>query len=285
MTLYYKTVRADVVGTTIGSVENIGTITLNEYARRVDAMLFQVVSTATLTTAEATMGKVQVLSDDLDINTMEWNGGINLGGAPSTNMQALCSKPVQVNLLKECSPNNKIDFKYDAIAPEPTSEVAVQCTIAYDDGDLPDDVLEALLRGFPLVTDFGYHASDDEIGDALTEDLDETISIAGKYNHLNRILLDVSPDAVFTADEHFLGYLNLVGAGTTISAILPQEIPLPAINAGAGTPVGSPVQVSPIDLPLWIRKTGQQTIAPNVVLQQVTTGANAVSCSIGAIEA
>lgn len=284
MTLFYKTLRADTLGTTALSIESIGEITFNKYATRLIALLAQVVSTGGLTTAEALMGKIIIDSQDLRINGLEIDAGTNLGGGPSTNEQAVCVPPVKINLLRECSGGNKVGFRYDAIVPEPTSEVACQITAIYDDGDVPDEVVEAILRGFPLVTDHFMTGADDEIGDALSEDLDDTFDIPGAFTKLNRVIVNVSPDAVGTAEEHFLGCVNLAGPNTTLPDILPQEIPLPALNPTLGTAIGIPVQAKLIDFPLWIDKgVNTQTIAPNVLLNQVTTGANAVSVSLGMI--
>lgn len=276
--------QADTLGTTALSVEEIGEITFEKDTKRVVMLMAQVVSTATMTTAEALMGKLIIDSKALGFNDFQVGVLINLGGAPATNIQAVDSPLLKIPIDKVGKfGNTKVKFRYDCIVPEPTSEVAAQCFAVYDDGSTPQLVIDALHRGYPLKVDHGERASDDEIGDALSEALDETMTFDGAYQTLVRYLADISPDAVFTAGEHFLGYLefdfSFKGYGN-------QKWPLPAINAGLGTPVGSPVKVTAIDLPWHIPKgDGNETITPTAKIQQVTSGANAVQVSIGAQEA
>jgi len=275
-------VDADALGTTVASVETIGTITLSSKAKRVLMLMWQVVSTAVMTTAEALMGKVIINSKDLGITNFRADAGINLGGSPATNIQAVESPLMTFPMdVKGDFGKATIDFTYDAILPEPTSEVAVQCFAVFDDNSTPDIIKEALWRGLPLVADHRDRSSDDEIGDALSEALDDgAISFDGVYKKVIEYLANIAPDAVFTAGEHFLGYLEFASSYEDIGV---QKWPLPAINAGLGTPVGSPVKVTPIRLPWYFPKGNKkETLTPTAVLQQVTSGANAVQVTLGA---
>jgi len=275
-------VDADALGTTVASVETIGTITLSSKAKRVLMLMWQVVSTGVMTTAEALMGKVVINSKDLGLSNFRGDAGINLGGSPATNIQAVESPLMKFPMdVKGKFGKATIDFTYDAILPEPTSEVAVQCFAIFDDESTPDKIVEALWRGYGVVTDHSDVSSDDEIGDALTEALDGgAIEFEGVYGKLIKYLANVSPDAVHTAGEHFLGYLEFASSYEDIGV---QKWPLPAINAGLGTPVGSPVKVTPILLPWFFPKGDKkESFTPTAVLQQVTGGANAVQVTLGA---
>lgn len=288
MTIFARTVAADNVGTTADTFEAVGTVTLNNVAKRVLGIIAIAVSSGTMTTAEALMGSFRITADDLGITNMELGADLAVGGGPATNEQGVVLTPKLRSLRYPRKGFNSgadidgidIDIEYSANLPEPTSDAAGQLTVIYDDGKTPGDILDKWPH---MINDINWwgRANDDEIGDATSETMDDTISVPKWVTEIVGMDAHVAPDTVLTAGEFFLGYIEFTSTlGTTFA---PQEWPVPAINACLGTPVGIPVTQYPSpSIPMHISGFGKkkETITPTAKLLNVTSGANALSCTL-----
>jgi len=280
MTVFADTIQKDAVGTTVGSVETIGSITFNQAARELLGILVQVAGTATKTAAEANLGKLLIQSDDMGISTFEIVTNRRCGGAPGTNIEAEKVITQWIPYHAPIKPKNVITFKYDALVPEPTEEVAVQITAVYSDGDVPSDIMDAILKHLGLLPTLKQSkvTVDADIGDASSEALAETITIEGRYKEIIGYRAVVSPDAAPTAGEIFLGYIEITG---TVGNISPQKWPLPAIGSSLGTPVGGAVEAEVIEQTTFFRKSNaKDTFTMTANLLATTTGANGVAFSL-----
>ena len=294
MTLKSQVVQADAVGTTTGSPERVGVITLPKDTTNVHAIMLQAVSSAVMTTAEALLGTFLIDSADLGIQNWERNSGLNLGGGPSTNMAPIASPlvivPLDINSSKGGSSLDslQITFDFEVSAPEPTSDVAAQAFIVSSDaGGIGPNALEALWKyagnwgRYPFVTDNWYTANDDEIGDATAEQMDDTINVEAKYSKITAMETQITPDAVSTDDEQILAYVE-IESGVSGVQKQHQQWPMVAVNPEEGTAVGAPNQWPTVMLPLWIDKGNtQQAFNFTINFQATTSGANAVNLSLG----
>lgn len=285
MVIFCDAVQIDDVLTTVGSVETVGTITFNDKAKRLLALMFQLAGSGVKTTAEANIAEWLVQSDDLGLSTYKVASLRNEGGGPATQSG---SEPIPLQIIPmgkgpggmPIKPKNDIVFSIDLLAPDGTEEGAAAAYAVYDDGTSPPDILESWAKGQYLVPSIqSKNASDDEIGDATSEEFDETLTIEGRYSEVVGLIIVQSPDAVPTTAEPFMGHIEIT---STVSDITPQKWPIPARGAILiGTLAGRGFSAPATILPIHHKKSRAiDTYTMTAKLLATTSGANAVTVSL-----
>lgn len=249
--IHYRTVKKDALGTTSGTLETVGDITTSADATDVIAFCAVAANTATRTASEATTGEFIVNARSLANETFNFMKSAADGGAPATNIAEFVEnvKFFPFLPLKTSMGNRKITFQYDAATPEPTAEMAAQCSVVFAEGGYPADVLQNNGR---LMT---RHAWSDSATCELTasttsEAFDTEITVPAWVKEITAISITAVPDAAGTAGEHFIGTVDITG---TISGLYPMQVPCPGVHASLGTPVGSGTICHENILPMYIQ--------------------------------
>lgn len=284
MTLHYDRVAIDAVGALLGARDDIGTITLNNAAKRIVGLIIQDVLTAIPTTAEAYLGKIHVSSTDAQLVNFVTDSAIVHAGVSATNAggKQVHTRFVPLDIQGDDLPKADITFEYEVEAPDGGSTIACAVFLVYTDGDVPADILEALWKRYmPFPVRQSKIANDDELGDALIEVYDDLITFEGKHTEIIGYRGSLVNDALLTAGEHALAYCELSQGGTLLD-LNPMKLPLPAWNAELGTQIDNPDRWAE-EWPLYISKgNGKEDIQPEFHIQQVTTGALASNVTLTA---
>ena len=285
--LHYQRVGADTVGTTIATPEAVGTITIPSNATNVHAFIFQAGSTATQTTAEAVHGEFEVNPRSIGTQTFTVLSGHGCGAGAATNEGPIYD-PGLFYLYKPTSgsvANEQVTFRYDALAPEPTTEMYVQAFLLSSNGGIDTAVLKN--RGEPLNALSSYSnwsdtAWDADIGDVVSEQFANNISVPANVSLIHAITVVVNGDAVYTAGEHLAGYLTLSG---TIPDLYPMDVPIPLQWATLGTNVDWGINSGIAQTyPLYIPGTGKnETINITANIAAATSGAMQVAVCLHGI--
>lgn len=276
--LHSDVVRADAVGTTAEARETVGTITFNKFAKSLIALVFQAISTGTRTAAEANLGTFFLTSSALGISDFEIDAGLSDGAAPATNIAPYIGYSKTVPVDYQVNSNDQLTVEFAAETPEPTSDIAAQMFAIYSDGKTPADIIECVRRGLmPNIHD-AKTANDDEIGDALQEELDESpLQIPSRFTKVVGYSVSVSPDALLTDGEIFLGDLEIRGS----VLVTPQRWPIPFFGAELGTKVGAAVQGLHYEQAIYIDKgNGNENFNLLINLLETQTGAMGVNVSL-----
>ena len=208
--LHYQRVGADTVGTTTGTRETIGTITLPSNCTNVYGILAQRGSSATTTAAEATQGKFYVNPRSIGIQEFNFFGATPGGGTCATNIGGYWDTGIYVPFRALGPPANEtVTFTYDTIT-EMTQEDYAQVFLLTSNGGIDQSVLAQ--RGHSLNAlqkwcDWSESARDIDIYDSTSEVMAQTISVPASVGLIHAMAVTVSSTDNTTAGEHFAGYI------------------------------------------------------------------------------
>jgi len=269
----FDLVDADAVGTTSGTLEDIGTVTTLAKTTDIMALWFNAVSTGVRTTGEATQGEFVVDPQGVLPQTLRVPNGYSEGGAPATNIQGYVSTgkllpimPSQGSTLGNASISSQFDMALEA-----TTEMAAQFGVFYSVGQYEPTIMQNLGRVISHRVRNVVTATEPDLGNATSEQFPESLTINGNlYKKAVALGLTLAPDAILTAGEHQLGHVKFSG---TLAGLDKQKYPLPAYGASLGTPVGSSLFAKELILPAYWELDGAvETIDPTGVIQTTTTG-------------
>jgi len=257
--LHYDTINKDAVGSTAGSVETVGTLKSSAEATDIVAFLLQAASTGTMTTGEALSGKFILEPGSLAYDNLEVNIGRGIGGAPATNEGQLTDYGLYLPfmpVIKQVG-NKQVIVKFDALNPEPTSEMCAQASMLFTEGSIDYSVLDNRgigIEGLKTRIRWSGVATEPDVGDAASEAFPESITVPSWVKKIVAIGLQYNSDAVPTAGEHLVGYVELTG---TIPGLYPMRVPFPAAWATLGTTAEMPDMGGlQVILPMYIENPG-----------------------------
>lgn len=277
--VHYRTINADAVGTTALALEDIGDIMTSTDCTDVPGFFLVKADTTSLTAAESLQGEFIINPRTLGHDTLRIMSGLASGGAPAA-IQGHFEYPKWVPFLPTATDvaDKKFTFQYDCVVPEPTSEVCAQATVVFAEGNYPTEVFKNV-KNLSTRISWSDSASDDVCGTALAMAFPETITVPGWVKEIVAIGITITPDAVSTATEHLIGYLEI---GGTISGLYPMQIPLPGFHASTGVVVGQSDVCREFIMPMYIQHIGGADSVLNftTVVQQVTSGAYAITVTL-----
>ena len=143
--LHYQTINADALGTTAGTRESIGSITIPSNATNLWGLYAQTVGTSVTTAAEAVSGKFILEMASLGKKTLQFMAPQGIGGSPATNIPPTFDYGIfhpYRSTTGNAVANETLNFYYDALDPEPTEEKCVQISILSSNGGINQDVLK-----------------------------------------------------------------------------------------------------------------------------------------------
>ena len=279
--LRIQVVGADTVGSTYGSRETIGTVTLPSDCEELLGFLVQRGSTATTTTAEATQGRVFAQSA-LFYDMLELTCGQPTGSGAATNEAGVWDPgifyPVRKRDSKMKVANEKITFYYDTQI-EMTQEDYVQVFVFSTEGGIDKTVMSQ--RGDPLtainkIVDWSGICFDGAINAAVSEAINtQTVTVPAGVEVIHGVVVTVANDAVNTAGEHLAAYVTLGGSFPAMENI---NVPLPLQAGSLGTSIDWQPNMRSYVYPLYIPVPvvgGNITCTAN--LAATTSGANLIS--------
>ena len=252
--IHYKSESEDTVGTTALAIEPIGDVLTSSEATDLLGFYLVKADTTAITATEALQGEFIINARTLAPDTLRIMSGSAYGGAPAA-IQGYFEYPKWVPFLphvKEVA-DKRITFSYDVVVPEPTSEVCAQGTIVFAEGGYPVDVMKNI-RTLRTRVSWADSVTDDITATAAAMAFPETMTLPGWVKEIVAIGITIYPDAVTTAGEHLVGYLQI---GSTIPGMYPMEIPLPAFHASTGVVVGAADVCREYIMPMYITKPGR----------------------------
>ena len=202
--LHYQRVGADTVGTTTGTRETIGTITIPSNCTNVYGILAQRGSSATTTAAEACQGKFYVNPRSIGIQEFNFMGGTPTGGGCATNIGSSYDPGIYVPFRNLAPPANEtITFTYDTLI-EMTQEDYAQVFLLTSNGGIDQSVLAQ--RGESLTAlqkwcDWSETARDVDIYDSTSEVMAQTISVPASVGLIHAMSVTVASTDNTTAGE------------------------------------------------------------------------------------
>lgn len=177
--------------------------------------------------------------------------------------------------------NETLTFSYDAHIPEPTPEVCAQVFVLTSNGGINEAVLANRGVGLGALrtkSSWWDTASDADIGNAASEAFAESITVPGYVSLITAIGVAVQNDAVPTAEEHLMGYLELSG---TIPALDPMKVPFEAQGPTDGTSAenheGGRMCIYPLHIP-GTKKN--ETIDITAVIESTLSGVTAMHVTL-----
>jgi len=277
--IHYRTIHADAVGTTALALEAIGDILTSADCTDVNGFCLVKADTTSLTAAEALQGEFIINPRTLGNDTLRIMSPSGAGGAPAA-IQGYYEYPKFVPFLPKIkdTADKKFTFQYDAVVPEPTSEVCAQASLVFAEGSYPVDVLKNV-RNLATRISWAGSVTDDICATALAMAFPETMTIPGWVNEIVAVGVTIVPDIALTATEHMVGYVEI---GGTIPGLYPMQIPLPAMHASTGVVVGAAYVCYEYVLPMYIQNIGNadQVLNFTTVVQQVTSGAYSIEVTL-----
>lgn len=277
--IHYRTENADAVGTTALALEEIGDIYSSADASDILGFVLVKADTTSLTAAESLQGEFVINPRTTAPDTLRIMSSLASGGAPAA-IQGHFEYPkfVPFKSITNDVADKQFTFQYDAVVPEPTSEVCAQATLVYSEGSFPVDVIKNI-RHMATRISWADSASDDICATAVAMPFPDTMTVPGWVSEIVAVGITITPDAVTTATEHLVGYLEI---GGTIPGLYPMQIPLPAFHASTGVVVGQSDVCYEYILPMYIDHKGNADSVLNftTVVQQVTSGAYAITVTL-----
>ncbi len=270
------------VGGTAGTFDDIDTVgsptILNDDATRYYGFLFSG-APAALTTAEAQSGRVRLTSTSLELVGEIWTYGASLGAGIATNDQGVYFPVMFLPMDIKADGAERLTSAFTTNAPDPTDVWSVVI------GHLHADKTPVPKEFWPFWA--GGNVPPHQGGDAeestqatTTRTTVGAVTIEKKFSQVVGVRTGVAKDAVGTAGEELVGYLEITSA---ISGIDPAHYPLPSIGPSLGTPVGAPIQQTPNPWQPWYVKRDEKSdrsIEPFVVLSTAVTAADAIAYSL-----
>lgn len=249
---HMKLVQKDACTTTSGTEEEIGTVTTLNETKDIMAFFAQFANTSVRTTAEGVAPEMVINPKAVLPQQIRFMSGDSDGGAPATNI------------------NNTVNYgKLLPVAPTQTSlggqEITAKADLAYEatgDNAGTFGVLYATDTYDPMILrnkGIGIGSIDSRIrftetmtlldnSGVVAKAFPESIKIPGWVTEVVAIGLRCEPDAVMTAGEVFMSYVELSG---TLGNMYPQEYPFPAIGASLGVPVGNGQMIREMIMPVY----------------------------------
>ena len=205
--LHYQRVAADTVGTTAGTFENIGSITLPNNATKFYGIIVQDESTGTRTTAESMQGVFRFHGNELTrTSTMEVLAGTGTGGQSAGNIGGSFDPGffIPIQTTPGVSPANvTITLEYD-ILNTGTADNYAQVWALTSDGVIDESVLKNRGMGLSALSTYStwFNTCEDlTIGSATAETLDTTVTVPSYVKLITAMAVSVTADAVQTAGE------------------------------------------------------------------------------------
>ena len=262
--LRYDSVYKADLGTTEGTEENVGNLTTNPEASDLVFLMTNYVNQGTRTAAEGTDGKFIWKLGSLAFDDFKFMRGEAEGGAPATNIESYVSYPKAVPFASQ-NPNvgnKKISVNYDAIGDGTTSEVSALASIVYAEGNVPADVLGNVGQ---LKTRVRWNDTDNQtIDNVVSQQFSSALNIPNWVNELVAIGVTITLDEAPVAGGDFLAYLDF-SSGGSLPNLTPTRIPIPALNASLGTPVGGSVICREHILPYYAKlPNADVTVKPTI---------------------
>ena len=281
MTLHYRTDTQDGVGTTAAAVEAIATLTTDADCVDVLGFFMDAVSTGAMTTGEALSGQFIINAREMANGLLEIQIPTGTGGCVVTNIGPVMSYGMVYPFKSIISDvgNKPVDFSYDALIPEPTSEMCAITSLMFHDGHgfKPEVMLNNGLAhngGLRTRCNWTQTAVDDASGTVLNMAFPaaQYITVPGYVKEIVAIGIQVNPDAAVTAGEHQVSYISISG---TIPNLYPMQVPTPSAFPTLGAPAAHKAQECyQRILPMHIPCPGvDSTLYFNLVMDTVTSGA------------
>ena len=209
--IHYRTENADGVGTTALALELIGDIYSSADATDILGFCFVKADTTGLDPGESLQGEFIVNPRTTAPDTLRIMSSLASGGAPAA-IQGHFEYPklVPFKSITTDVADKQFTFQYDAVVPEPTSEVCAQATLVYAEGSYPVDVMKNI-RHMATRISWADSASDDICATEVAMPFPDTMTVPGWVNEIVAIGITITPDDVSTATEHMVGYLEIGG--------------------------------------------------------------------------
>lgn len=263
--LRYDAVYKADVGTTEGTEEQVGQLTTNPDANDLVFLMTNYVNQGTRTAAEGTDGKFIWKLGSLAFDDFKFMRGEAEGGAPATNIESYVSYPKAVPFASQNANvgNKKITVNYDAIGDGTTSETSALAAIAYaEGGGIPADVYSNVGM---LKTRVRWNDTDNQIIDnVVSQQFSNSMNIPNWVNELVAIGITITLDEAPVNGAEFLAYLDF-SSGGSLPNMTPTRVPMPALNASLGTPVGGAVVCKEMILPFYAKlPNADVTVKPTI---------------------
>ena len=277
--IHYRTISADTVGSTALAIEDIGDIATSSITDDILGFALVKADTTSLTAAESLQGEFLINPRSCGYDVLRMQSGLASGGAPAA-IRGHYEYP-KIVPFKSVDPNVKdktFTFQYDAVVPEPTSEVCAQASLIFAEGNYPPDVMKNV-RTLKTRISWAGSASDPTAGTDLAMAFPETITVPGWVKQIVAMGITITPTAATTAAEHLIGFVRV---GGTISGLYPMEVPLPGFHASTGVLVGESDVCREFIMPMFIdHNSGADSILNfTTVVQQVVTAAYAITVTL-----
>ena len=280
MTIHYRTEMTDAVGTTAAAVEAIATITTDADTKDVLGFFLDAVSTGAMTTAEAQAGQFIINAREMANGLLEAQASTGTGGCVVTNIGPVMSYGQFIpfkSIIADVG-NKPVDFSFDCLIPEPTTEFCALASLVFADAAYPLDVVQnnglAHNGGLKTRCNWWQTAVDDASGTVLNMAFPaaQFITVPGYVKEIVAIGIQVNPDAVPTAGEHQVSYIEISG---TIPNLYPMQVPTPSAFPTLGAPAAHKAsECYQRILPMHIPCPGvDSTLYFNLVMDTVTSGA------------
>lgn len=145
--LRYDTVYKGEVGSTAGTLEQIGQLTLNPEATDLVGLIMTKAE-ENPTGQEAVQGTFNFKMGSLAFDDLNIQAGSSVGGRPNSNSMAFFEKPKFVPFASVNSNvgNKKITVNFDLQSPDASAEIAALASVCYAEGAVPADVLKTLVK-------------------------------------------------------------------------------------------------------------------------------------------
>ena len=262
--LRYDSIYEDNLGTTEGTEESIGSLTSNPEATDIVMLMTNYINEGPRTAAEGTDGKFIWKMGSLAFDDLKFMRGSAEGGSPATNIESFVSYPKAVPFAS-VNPNvgnKKINVSYDAIGDGTTSEVSALAAIAYAEGSVPADILGNVGQ---LRTRVRWNDSDNQtVDNVVSQQFSNSMNIPNWVNELVAIGITITLDEAPVAGDGFLAYLDF-SSGGSLPNMTPTRVPMPALNASLGTPVGGAVVCEEKILPFYAKlPNADVTVKPTI---------------------
>ena len=278
--LRYDTVYKGEVGSTAGTEEQIGQLTLNPDATDLVGLLMAKAE-ENPTGAEAVQGNFIWKMGSLAFDDLTIQAGTSVGGRPATNSMAFFEEPkfVPFASVNANVGNKRITVNFDLQSPDASSEMAALASVAYSEGSIPADVLSNIGQ---LRTRQRWSDTDNEniTSGATSEQFTNSMNIPNWVKELVAIGITIQIDAAQQADEHIIGYLDF-SSGGSLPNMTPTRVPIAALHAADGTAVGGGVVSKEVILPFYaLLPSADVTVRPTLVLDEGYTGVLNVSYTL-----
>lgn len=276
----YDTVYKGQVGSTAGTEEQIGQITLNPDATDLIGLVMAKAE-ENPTGQEAVQGTFKFKMGSLAFDDLNIQAGSSVGGRPNTNSMAFWEKPKFVPFASVNSNvgNKKITVNFDLQAPDASAEMAALASVCYAEGSVPADVLKNIGQ---VMTRVRWSDTDNEniTSGATSEQFTNAMNIPNWVKELVAIGVTIQIDAAQQADEHIIGYLDF-SSGGSLPSMTPCRLPISALSAADGTVVGGGVVSEEVILPFYaLLPNADVTVKPTLVLDEGYTGVLNVSYTL-----